>query len=139
MGACLEIFHIHVKVYKTVSTGNFFNFPPTGRQARILPNDYFLGFQQPKFRPHLNPAGRRPSKTTFAKIFRISLSDFGRNFPRTPGIQDPGPQDFRTPLLQDTRLHYGRRLHYGKRPHYGKRLHYGVYIIGSVYIMAFTL
>ena len=46
--------HIHVKVFVDIQLARAFIsiFPPTGRQARILPNDFFLGFCDPKF--HFN-------------------------------------------------------------------------------------
>ena len=46
--------HIHVKVFADMQLARafIFIFPPTGRQARILPIDFFLGFCDPKF--HFN-------------------------------------------------------------------------------------
>ena len=43
--------HFHVKVFLDAQLARafIFIFPPTGRQARILPNDFFLGFCDPKF------------------------------------------------------------------------------------------
>jgi hypothetical protein len=50
----LKDLHFHVKVFLDTQLARafIFIFPPTGRQARILPIDFFLGFCDPKF--HFN-------------------------------------------------------------------------------------